>query len=73
MFRLVCGRVSERSGCEANTVVCGVEDRVESFKESISIDEVKTLAGRSSDLVDVKQWLLRIHQMKRKLTELVMR
>jgi len=52
LTRLVCSRSSEGSSGETNTVVSGVEDRVEPLKESISVDEVKTLTRRCSDRIN---------------------
>jgi len=50
--RLVGGSGGERGGGEADTLVGGIEDRVEALEEGVPVDEVKTLTGVRAEVVD---------------------
>ena len=44
--------MSERGVSKTHTLVGGIKNGVEAFKECETVDEVKTLAGRTTDIID---------------------
>ena len=49
---LVGGGGGEGRGREADALVGGVEDTVETLEEDLAIDEIETLAGGGADVVN---------------------